>query len=246
MGWLSRNWFKIVFFATILLCWEFLVDSFIIPSPTEILTQLFFLLSKVRTWDNILASMGKVYISLFIAILAGLIIGGLRYFNPKVSEYVDTIFYPSQFIASAVWTLIAIVLFGLSWITPYFIIIMVILPNLFVAVQVGLKNIDKQLLEYGQVITKSKIRLFRHIIFPQIMPPFFMGIIRSNAIAWKVVVTAEIFIGTNGLGFMVNNYYRLINMPKLFATVLLIIIIGLVIDYILRYVHRRLFTNDSN
>ena len=78
------------------------------------------------------------------------------------------------------------------------------------------------------------------------MPPFFMGIIRSNAIAWKVVVTAEIFIGTNGLGFMVNNYYRLINMPKLFATVLLIILIGLVMDWVFRYVHRRYFSYDTS
>lgn len=246
MEWFRRNWFKVVFFAAILLCWEFFVDNFIIPSPSEIISTFFFLLTKVRTIENILASMQKVYMSLIIAILVGLLIGSLRYFYPKIAEYVDSIFYPSQFIASAIWTLIAIVFFGLSWITPYFIIVMVILPNLFVAVQVGLKNIDKQLLEYGQVITKSKIRLFRHIIFPQVMPQFFMGIIRSNAIAWKVVVTAEIFIGTNGLGFMVNNYYRLINMPKLFATVLIIIIIGLVIDYILRYAHRRFFTNDSD
>ena len=246
MGWFRRNWFKLVFFKIILLCWEFFVDSFIIPTPSEILTQFFFLLSKIRTWENIIASMEKVYFSLAIAVVAGLIIGALRYFNPKVSEYVDSIFYPSQFIASAVWTLIAIVLFGLSWITPYFIIVMVILPNMFVAVQVGLKNVNKQLLEFGQSITHSKWRLFRFIIFPQVMPPFFMGIIRSNAIAWKVVVTAEIFIGTNGLGFMVNNYYRLINMPKLFATVFLIILIGLGMDFILRYIHRRFLNYDTN
>jgi len=246
MEWFRRYWTKIVFFATIVLSWEFLVDNFIIPTPSDILSQFFFILSKVRTWENILASMQKVYVSLAVAIMIGLLIGSLRYFYPKIAEYVDSIFYPSQFIASAVWTLIAIVLFGLSWVTPYFIIIMVILPNLFVAVQIGLKNVNKQLLEFGHSITRHKGRLFRYIIFPQVMPPFFMGIIRSNAIAWKIVVTAEIFIGTNGLGFMVNNYYRLINIPKLFATVLLIIIIGLSMDYLFRQIHRRYFTYDNN
>lgn len=238
--------FKIAFFTAILLCWEFFVDNFIIPTPSEILIQFFFILSKTRTWENIFASMQKVYLSLIFAVLFGLVIGSLRYFKPKIAEYVDSIFYPSQFIASAVWTLIAIVLFGLSWITPYFIIVMVILPNMFVAVQIGLKNINKQLLEFGQSITHNKWRLFRYIIFPQIMPPFFLGVIRSNAVAWKIVVTAEIFIGTNGLGFMVNNYYRLINIPKLFATVLLIIIIGLSMDWIFRYIYRRFFSYDTN
>jgi ABC-type nitrate/sulfonate/bicarbonate transport system permease component len=156
------------------------------------------------------------------------------------------IFYPSQFLASAIWTIIAIVIFGLSWVTPYFIIVMVVLPNIFVAVQLGLKNIKRDLLEYGETITKNKKRLFRYIIFPQLMPPILLGMIRSNAVAWKIVVTAELFIGTNGLGFMVNHYYRMLDTPKLFAVVLITIVIGLSADWLLKYVNRRLFPYAQN
>jgi sulfonate transport system permease protein len=242
MNWLRRNWLKIVFAFAILIVWEISVDNFIVPVPSEIISEFFSLLFKTRTWENVFLSSQRVYISLLFATLVGLFIGSLRYFYPKIAGYVDMIFYPSQFLASAVWTIIGIVLFGLSWVTPYFIIVMVILPNIFVAVQLGLSNINKQLLEYGSTITKNKKRIFRYIIFPQMMPPIFLGIIRSNAVAWKIVVTAELFIGTNGLGFMVNNYYRLLNIPKLFAVVLLIVLIGLVIDWILRYTQRRFFS----
>jgi NitT/TauT family transport system permease protein len=188
----------------------------------------------------------RVYISLFFGILIGLLIGSARYFYPKIADYIDMIFYPSQFLASAIWTIIAIVIFGLSWVTPYFIIVMVVLPNIFVAVQLGLKNIKRDLLEYGETITKNKKRLFRYIIFPQLMPPILLGMIRSNAVAWKIVVTAELFIGTNGLGFMVNHYYRMLDTPKLFAVVLITIVIGLSADWLLKYVNRRLFPYAQN
>ncbi len=220
--------------------WEFFVENFIVPKPTEIFIAFIGLLGLWDTWNNILLSSIRVYVSIAIALVLGIIIGSLDYFRKELSYIVNTFFYPSQYIASAVWSIIAIVLFGLSAITVFFVIVIVIIPNIFVAVQVGLKNINKEFIEFGKSHTTNKLRLFRHVIFPQILPHLLIGLIRTNAIAWKIVVTAELFISVNGLGFMVNNYYRMLNIPKLFATVLMIVLIGLIFDSIFKFFKKKI------
>ncbi|NOQ55322.1 MAG: ABC transporter permease subunit [Nanohaloarchaea archaeon] len=217
------------------LFWELFVENFLIPKPSEIIITFFKLLSFEETWKNILISGIRVYTSITIALILGTIIGSLRYFKKEIYFLINPLFYPTQYIASAVWTIIGIVLFGLSPITPYFVIIIVILPNIFVSVQIGLNNINKTFIEYGKSHTQNKWRLYKYIIFPQILPHLLIGLIRSNAVAWKIVVTAELFISINGLGFMINNYYKMLDIQKLFATVLIIILIGLIFDQIFKH-----------
>ena len=231
----QKTFLSFIGIAILVIIWEIFADGFILPKPSAVILAFFSLLQYPETWYNILRSIFRVYLSLAIALILGLFIGSLDYFNRPLSIVFNALFYPGQYIGSAVWSILAIVIFGLSPLTAYFIITIVILPNIFVAVQVGIKELNKNFMELGKVYTKKKTRLFKTLVIPQITPHVLIGLIRSNAVAWKIVVTAEIFISVNGLGFMVNNYYKLINMVNLFATVLIIILIGLFFDKIIKY-----------
>lgn len=231
---------KEVFFYSIglsvfLLFWEFGTANVVVPKPSDIVSAVLFLLNYPDTWQNIVKSTIRVYLSVFIALILGAIIGSLGYFNEKVSRVVDSFTYPTQFISAAVWSLIAIVVFGLSPVVIYFVVIIVILPNIFVAVQVGLEELDRQLIEFSEIYTDNKLKIFRYAVLPQVVPHILIGMIRAHAIAWKIVILAEIFVAVDGLGYMVHNYYRLLDLPKFFAVVLIIVILGLVTDRMLRY-----------
>jgi ABC-type nitrate/sulfonate/bicarbonate transport system permease component len=78
---------------------------------------------------------------------------------------------------------------------------------------------------------------------PQLVPYSIIGIVRSNAVAWKIAVTAEVFVAVDGLGFMVANYYRLLNGARLFATVLIIIIIGVISDWLIKKLKSSILKN---
>jgi len=231
----TRKWvIGTIVFLSLIVFWELSPESILFPSPTQVISAFFSLILLPDTWSNIFSSIVRVYVSIFFVLILGMIIGSSDFFSKNVASAIKPLFYPTQYISSAVWSIIAIIIFGLSTVTAYFIIIIVVLPNIFVAVQIGMKNLNKKLMEMGSIYTGSKIRTFRHLVFPQLIPHVLVGLIRSNAIAWKIVVTAEIFISVDGLGYMVNNYYHLLNIPKLFATVLIIIFIGLVLDIMFR------------
>ncbi|MGM5482985.1 MAG: ABC transporter permease [Nanobdellota archaeon] len=225
--------FLIVVIA-ILIYWQYFFDSFLLSTPKQILTSLITLFLNPNVWKNIAATSIRVYVSLIISIILGTLIGSLSYFNKNLTIITKYIFNPTQYIDSAVWTIIAIVCFGLSLITPYFVIVLVIVPNIFVAVEVGINNIKNEIYELGKIYTKKKSKLFKHIIFPQIIPQLLIGTIRSHAVAWKIVVTAEVFISINGLGFMLNNYFKMIDISNLFATIIIIVLMGSFTDTLLK------------
>jgi len=222
-----------------LLLWQVLVKGFF-PTPLEVFRSLLELLQMESIWKNSLQTGFRVYVASIISLIIGVTIGVADYFNETVSDIVNTFFYPSQFVSEAVLVLIAIAVLGLTPAVVYIITVIAIVPNVFVTVQEGLEEIDKDIVEFGEVYTESKPRLFRHLIVPQILPYAMAGFLRAHAVAWDIVATTEIFLATSGLGYLVQNYYRLLDLPKLFATVSIIVVLGLVSDRIFRIIKQRI------
>ncbi len=233
----------ISFLVIVLLLWQFLPKSPLVPTPIEVISAFFLLLGKLETWQNIGNTALRVYLSLFVVIILGVSFGVSGFFNKKLSKIIDVVMQPIQFIASAVISILAIVVFGLSFIVPYFVITVAILPNTYIATQLGLKELKKKHYEFGKIYTKSRYKIFKYLILPQLIPYILIGAIRANAVAWKIAVTAEVFVAVDGLGFMVNDYYRRLNSPKLFATVLIIILAGLFFDQLIKLIRSKVFVS---
>lgn len=227
--------FLVVF---VLVTLHFFRPSFI-PGPLKVFETLFSQVQKPSVHRNILKTGFRVYVSSFLALLIGVVIGTMDYFSESFSSAINMFFYPTQFVSEAVLTLIAIVVFGLNSVVVYIITVIAVVPDVFVATEVGLREVKKEYIEFGEVYTDSKFRILRFLILPQLLPYILAGLLRSHATAWDIVATTEVFLATGGLGYMIQNYYRLLRLPELFSTVLIIVFLGLVSDRILRIIKNK-------
>ena len=138
---------------------------------------------------------------------------------------------------------------GINPTVVYIISVIAIVPDVFIATQEGLQEIDEKILELGKIYGESKIKIFRYLVIPQMLPYIFIGTIRAHATAWDIVATVEVFLALGGMGYLVQNQFRLLNLPKLFALAFILISAGLLSDRILRILKRRIdrryMTNDS-
>lgn len=75
------------------------------------------------------------------------------------------------------------------------------------------------------------------------IPYILIGLIRAHAIGWKIAVTAEVFVSADGIGFMINNFYKLIDNSRLFACVIIVVINGVFFDFLLIRLKGFLFKN---
>lgn len=225
------------FLLLIILILQLRPEGFL-PSPLEIFGSMVEQLRLESVQQNILKTTTRVYIATGISLVLGVAIGVADYFNGTISDITNGIFYPTQFVSEAVLTIIAIAVLGLNPVIIYLVTVIAIVPDVFIATQIALNNMDEKLLELGQIYSENKLSTFKHLVIPQILPYIFTGLIRAHATAWDIVATAEVFLALSGLGYLVQNEFRLLDLPDLFALVGIIVIVGLASDRVLRIIKK--------
>jgi ABC-type glycerol-3-phosphate transport system permease component len=93
---------------------------------------------------------------------------------------------------------------------------MVLVPFAIINMREGLANLDGEMIEMAKSFTRSRARRFFKVILPLLYPFIFATIRISFGVAWKVALTAELFGGNTGLGYLLNlaNGLDLINHQK--------------------------------
>lgn len=229
---------QVLFVLFLLLVVQFSVDF--LPTPLEIGKEVFIYLGDPGLRSDLLSTAGRVYLSTLLALCLGIIIGVADYFNSTVSDIFNSLFYPTQFLSEAVLAILAIAVLGINPLVVYVITVISVVPDVFIATQEGIQELDEKLLELGQVYGDSRLKVFKHLVIPQMLPYVFIGLIRSHATSWDIVATVEVFLALGGIGFLVQNQFRLLNLPELFALAFILISAGLLSDRILRLIKRRI------
>ena len=87
----------------------------------------------------------------------------------------------------------------------------------------GLANLDREILEMARSFARAPSQRFWLVILPSLYPFIFATIRISFGVAWKVALTAELFGGNTGLGYMLNLARQDFDMPLVLAVIVVII-----------------------
>ena len=121
------------------------------------------------------------------------------------------------------WTLLSIMWFGITPLTVIFAISVVLVPFALVNMSAGLANLDRETLEMASSFTRRQWRIFALVIVPSLFPFIFATLRIMFGVAWKVTLTAELFGGNSGLGYMINMARQEFDTATIFAAIILII-----------------------
>jgi NitT/TauT family transport system permease protein/sulfonate transport system permease protein len=88
----------------------------------------------------------------------------------------------------------------------------------------GLDAIDREMLEMGQSFGRGRWREFRLLMLPALYPFIFATLRISFGVAWKVTLTAELFGGATGLGYLLNLARQDFDMPMILVVIIVIIL----------------------
>jgi len=130
------------------------------------------------------------------------------------------------------WAFLAMTWFGLGSETVIFAVVAVLLPFSIINVRTGLETIDTELVEMGKSFGGS-YETFRRIVIPALYPSLLASMRISAGVAWKVTLTAEMFGGDSGLGYVVNSARQDFDTARIFAVISMIIVIMLILDWLL-------------
>lgn len=229
--------------ATVLLIWWILYLIFprLLPGPLSTLREAVRLLSEGTFLFHMYQSLRRVFVGSLVAMLfsvgvgiyMGTVVTGERFFQPLVVLGLT--------IPGLMWSLIAVMLFGINEIAPYFAVAVTIFPMLVINIWAGVKALDKELIDMSHVFHFTPWMKISQVIVPQLVPNIFAATRYGLGLAWKVVVVVEMFGTSNGVGYQVMKAYQVFNMEGVIAWTLTFVAAMIVIEYgIIDLIERRL------
>jgi len=110
----------------------------------------------------------------------------------------------------------------------------------------GFRDVNDRSLEFLHSIKASTWQVFYKLRVPSALPYLFSALRITFPLAIIGAVVAEWFTGTRGLGYVIYVASANLNTPRLFASIAVLAIIGVVINILLSIIERRvLFWHES-
>jgi len=236
-GW--QEWVQRLHLPTLLVflvvvgIWELFArryGPYILPQPGSVLSGIWAVLQSGELWKHTVASLYRIVIGFGLALVAAAAMGLLAFIWRTARLVVNDVVTVLNSTSVFVWIVVSLIWFGLTDLAPIFTTFMITLPVLAANVVEGVENVDRRLLEMGQVYRLSGWERFRVIVVPSTLPYLVAGMKVGFGLALKVSVVAEIFGVTSGIGYIMNYSREILATQMVFVWALVMILIMMVTD----------------
>ncbi|WP_120520616.1 ABC transporter permease [Arthrobacter celericrescens] len=235
----SRVLLPIAALVVLILVWQFYVSlglkrRDLVPGPLDVLGQMGVLWSEGKVQESVWTSLQRglfgFLISVVIATPVGLLLAQAaplrRAFGPLISGL--------QVLPSVAWVPAAIIWFGLTDATVYFVVFMGAIPSIINGLISGVDQIPPQYRSVGKVLGANRLQMALQIVLPAALPGYIGGLKQGWAFSWRSLMAAEI-IATGGsigfgLGSLLDQGRLLSDMATVMTAILLILAVGILIE----------------
>ena len=200
----------------------------VFPPASEVLASLFRLLTTKALYEQLLASLIRLFAGFFLAAVIGICVGvpmGLSRTAEKTGDPLVQFLRPMP---SAVLIPLAILYFGLGDAMIVSIVTYACIWPVLINTIDGVKNIDTVVLDTAREFKISGFAKIRKVVLPSAAPFIFSGLRVSLGVAWIVEITAEIIstASTTGIGAAIFQYFNIPNLPPVYATIIFVAVLA--------------------
>ena len=178
------------------------------------------------------------------AVIIGTPLGLLVATVPLVRSAIGPVLTGLQSLPSVAWVPAAVLWFGLTDGTIYFVVLMGAVPSIANGLVSGIEQVPPLLPRVGYAMGATRSQAARLIMLPAALPGFFSGLKQGWAFSWRSLMAAEIIAAGPLLGFGLGAFLKqgsdFNDMPSVIAAIFLILVVGIGIELLVfRPVERR-------
>ncbi|MFE5670519.1 ABC transporter permease [Agromyces sp. NPDC056523] len=208
----------------------------IVPAPADVVNAISAAWESGRLQLAIATSLERGILGFLIAIVVGTPLGLLLAEARPLRRAVGPIISGLQVLPSVAWVPAAIIWFGLTDATVYFVILMGAIPSIVNGLIAGVDQVPPQLRRVGTVLGAGRSQLATLVVLPAALPGYVAGLKQGWAFSWRSLMAAEIIAmgGTIGfgLGSMLQQTRELADLAGVLSTILVILAIGILIELV--------------
>ena len=202
-----------------------------LPSPSSTWEVGIELLGEGGTYGDLFDTARRLFMGLGIGYISAFGVALIM----RQSKWWKTFFAPHVFVLISMpglaLALICLMVFGLSEIGVYLAVGGVVFPFVVVSLQEGFDNLDAKLSDMAKVYRFSTWARIRHQAIPEMAPYLFAAFRNVHALAWKIVVIAELFSQQSGIGFQYKRSYGFFEFNRLLVWAFFFITMVMIVEY---------------
>ena len=184
-----------------------------------------------RYWDKCIMTTTIVIIGMLLCLVIGIPIGIMMARNKKVRNALLPVLDLMQTIPSFCYLIPGILLFGLGAVPAIFAIFVYAVPPLIRLTDLGIRLVDKEVIEASEAFGASKKQTLWGVQIPLALPNIMQGINQCTMMSLAMVVIASM-IGTRGIGDEVLLGLQQLNVGMATEAGIAIVLLAIIFDRI--------------
>ncbi|WPP01951.1 ABC transporter permease [Pseudomonas sp. HR96] len=214
------------------------LPAYQMPAPSDV---------AVTLWELAHGALGKHIVASLVRVLLGFVIGaslallfaawvGL---SREAEAYLEPTFAGLRAIPSLAWVPLLLLWLGIDETAKIVLIAIGAFFPVYVNGVAAIRDIDRRLVEVGQMYNFGRTRLIRRILLPAALPGLFTGLRSGLSMAWMFLVAAELIAATKGLGYLLSDGRETSRPDIVLAAIIVLALLGKISDGLLAGLERR-------
>ncbi len=238
-------------FSFFLIIWQIIsmsgiVSAYILPQPYKVFLSFF----ELAFTDNLISdSIYSIKINLLgyleavlISIPVGMVIGMFPFFREMFKKPIDVV----RFLPITALTGIFIYWFGIGDNMKVQFLSFGIMVYLIPIVVNKVNMVSETYVQMLKTLGATKKDIIRKVFIPSVLSEIFDDIRVLVAISWTYIIIVEMLNRTQGIGSLIYTCIRQSRIDKVFALLIVIVLIGIVQDVLFKYIDKFLFPHKYN
>lgn len=209
---------------------------FLFPSLVDVFKRCIGILTNWAQFSDVFATVVRILAGLTGAFVIGATLAVLMARSRAVNEFLSPILTLFQGIPALSWVVFAIIWFHGIEPRIVFIMVMTTLPAFTFQVLSALHGMSRDLMEMVMSFRPTRMRLFRTMIVPAILPDILTAWKVNLGNASRVVVVAELVGATGGVGYELLQQQQVFDMAGALAWTLQLVFFVLIAQALLTFV----------
>ena len=241
--WEHRTLFRYGFVALLLIVWQLVgpsISPILFTYPTKIAVAFYETTVSGELPYYLWQSLQVMVYGLVIAILVGIPLGiataRIRWLDWALDLPINA-FYATPLVALVP---VLVLWFGIYLKAKIIVVFLFAVFPVLINTYLGVRECDKNMLEVAHSFRSSEWRVWQDVLLPFALPYIIAGVRLAIGRGLIGMIIAEFYTTISGLGFMLTKYANQFAMDKTFVPVIVLMILGVSLTSILKWVGRRI------
>lgn len=216
-----------------LVVWSGWKPSYVLPGPVAVFKELWSMLGDGTLVRATATTMTRAGLGFGLALMIGVVVGSLVARIRVLRAAFGSLITGVQTMPSIAWFPLAILLFQLTDKAILFVVVLGAAPAIANGLITGADQIPPILLRAGKVLGARGLANYWFVVLPASLPSFVGGLKQGWAFAWRSLMAGELIViiaNKPSIGSVLQVRRNLADAPGLLATMILILVIGILID----------------